>query len=455
MHSLVILKIKCWCRSPYLIRDLLSILICTTFIVFFSYTFRYKLSIHQCTWYQDELFIPILFCLYAVFDVVLKMIFISDHSYRVQLQTLPIKENVWRKFELFQGIFNGWNLYQLLFFIPILTSFHWCPVTILYIFDAYLIGISDSLVVKSARHCNLMGKLLHTLAYMTYLIVLFPILGILDQSFVLLSICTLIQLLICGIIQAYIWRANKYSDFKTIFTPKKTLVFSFIKMEYAIMWRSHLLRNNLYIAILLCINNLLLIITNTDKTLDIETIDVLLMFSLSFIIYVFSKHLIGVEANYFDGIFTKPYPLSHLFEVKFYFLASTVLLFSLVYIPAIFNKTLPIINLLSICAYCLGYMTLIIFPTMFVVRRVNLEQEFGLTMNYQGMSLGKVLLLVLEMVLLYETFIHIVENFDENTAHLIMATLGIVGLFIRKPYFKLLQKIFKTQRYKMMERFRN
>ena len=76
-------------------------------------------------------------------------------------------------------------------------------------------------------------------------------------------------------------------------------------------------------------------------------------------------------------------------------------------------------------------------------------------MNFDGYnSMYTIISLIIYIVAAGLIFLFLIL-FDENFAYLLLLSIGIAGILLRKQYFRLLQKIFKTQRYKMMERFRN
>lgn len=447
-------------RDPNLKGNIIASIIILASIIFLLFLYKTRLLQFKEFLYQIPLeqFSLLIVCVFVVSDMLLKTLFMHPPLYKPDfIRARPISENVWRGYELLHDTINGWCLYQFVLFIPFcLTYFNALNAT-LVILLSYLASVFNRLTIKLFARSSVIRKVLTAVSYIVLTTVLAYISIYVKYSETLLISC-LLSYLSFVILAIYLyWQTNDYTDTSiTVHREQQPFSFSFLKMEFVTIWRSKRMRTNLFLFLFY---GILLMAIMTSKPNNIifpaYIINLLVFTVITYPVLLFQvTYFLGVEANYFCGIHTKPVSTIELLQRKFVFCCTLTLVGGLFLIPMVVTDSISIFKFIAILSYCAGFANLMFFPTMFTTNRLDIN-TFNIAMNYQGCTKFWILIYIISAIVSVGVFLSILNIFNENIACTLLLSIGVAGILLRKPYFKLLQKIFKTQRYKMMERFRN
>ncbi len=450
-------------RTPNLKGNIIASIIILASISFLLFLNKWHLLQFKEFLYQIpiEQFSLLIVCVFAVSDMLLKILFMHPPLYKPDfIRARPISENVWCKYELLHDILNGWCLYQFVLFIPFCFTYFNALYATLVILLSYLVSVFNRLTIKLFARSSAIWK---TITAVSYIVVLFiELIAAFAYVFLyakynemLLIGCLLSYLSFCTL-ALYLYRqTNDYADSSiTVCRERQSIGFSFLKMEFVTLWRSKRMRSCLFLLLLMeaemCIFFAIGGINHTSLFSHIVTI----FYAINLLAMAFQVNFfLGVEANYFCGLLSKPISFVELLERKFTFCSVLTLTGGLVLIPSMALGTISLLEAFALILYSVGFINLAYFTTMFSTGRLEINKSAF--MNFDGYnSMYTIISLIIYIVAAGLIFLFLIL-FDENFAYLLLLSIGIAGILLRKQYFRLLQKIFKTQRYKMMERFRN
>ena len=182
-----------------------------------------------------------------------------------------------------------------------------------------------------------------------------------------------------------------------------------------------------------------------------RTGEMYLVFLLLFPPIMLPQYGLGVEANFFCGIWTKPLPLSTLLSEKYLFSALLGGVAALVILPFCLWFHIPVYVPLAYTLFAIGVGELVVMLDPYNCAPFDL---FGKSFfNYQGASgtwkgstiLGTIFLMLVPMFLP-----HVLPDW---LAYLILGVLGLAGFLLHRPFFRWVERKFLKNKYKYMEKY--
>lgn len=222
---------------------------------------------------------------------------------------------------------------------------------------------------------------------------------------------------------------------------------SLFSMEYVSVFRSKRLRVGVLMFLIFVFN---------AYTQAINGLNVMFYMMLLFAVYfpsmMLGQWVFGVEANYFDGLWTKPVDISEILRNKFWFYAVLNIFPTLLLIPLIWTADLSPWVLVATWLFTIGLGNLVMMPTCLISSRIELFQSAFF--NYQGASLAINLygLIVLVPVVVYCLGMWLMEPL---VAAAVFGLTGIVGLCLHTLVIDRLVRAYKRRKYECFERYRN
>lgn len=463
LRPLLLIDLRRLLRNPYLLRNAITIflVLVSLFLIALPYILMGKLSnikeiLEQLPLEQMSLFI---ICIFAASDMMLK-IFLMRHLplYKPDfIRSRPIHKWTWRKYELSHDMLSGWTLYQLILFVPFCFTYFSTFGAVLVVLLSYFAALLNRLVIKLFSRSYALVKILTIVFYIVFIVSFFYVPAIVGYGETLLLGCTIMYLSLCILVQCLYWRTNEYADFSiTIYRAKQSYKFSYLKMEFVSIWRSKwqrtILFTALFMGVLMAIQIPLSFKIQSNNPVITQSMWILLATSYTALMFQVS-YFIGIEANYFCGILSKPILFKELLQRKFVFCFVLTLLGSLSIIPSIVLGLVSLLKYVASIMYCAGFFNQFCFITMFSTNRLNIN-ESGF-MNFQGWNVIVVTVSVTAGIISFGIYLLAFALLDEVAACLSLLGIGISGILLRYLYFKLLYRIFKTKRYRMTERFIN
>ena len=165
-----------------------------------------------------------------------------------------------------------------------------------------------------------------------------------------------------------------------------------------------------------------------------------------------SQWIFGTEANFFQGLITKPVSIRQLLINKYYFYALLSMAGALLLVPGIWLVNLNPWFILSGFVFVAGICSLMMFPTCLFSTRIDLFSSAFF--NYQGANKGiniYSLIIFLPMVL-----VGVLIAFTSlQVTALVMFALGLLGVALHRWVITRLANIFMQRRYRRLEAYMN
>jgi hypothetical protein len=178
------------------------------------------------------------------------------------------------------------------------------------------------------------------------------------------------------------------------------------------------------------------------------------MFMTGIFIINYGQYMYGWQATHFDGILVSKISFTDFLKAKY-------LLFTLVSTVA-FILTLPYVYFgwRTVLVHFVMYIwnlgvntTIILFFANRNSKRIDLSK--GAAFNWEGVGVTQLLLSIPIMAVPYVVYIPLRMLGSDNLALLILALLGIIGIFSRSYWIKILTADFYNRKFKIAEGFRD
>ena len=175
-----------------------------------------------------------------------------------------------------------------------------------------------------------------------------------------------------------------------------------------------------------------------------------LFFAIGWPSLFLGQWVFGIEANYFHGLWTKPYSIERMLQNKYKFFFMLTLGVAVLLIPAVFLAGLRPTTLVALVLF-LGFgQSLLMMPTCLFSTRVDLFTSAFF--NYQGANMSINLysfVLFIPMTIYALCTIFLPPLWGDA----VMAAVGLAALAAHRPCIRLLARKWQANRYANMERY--
>ncbi len=395
-----------------------------------------------------EYFIMIIAVSSILPDFLTKLIFKHDVTLMDDyLKTKPIDNTTWNHFILLTNTFNFWNI--LLPVIALIVCLLLMPVhfAILSFIMIYSMSFLNGLAITSLRKADGWEyKMPVWIGWIVYLI--FSSL----YSFFLMWLPAVAQILIFTAINAvciwcvylYMCKLKKYNEYKTTVSHAKSISNgSLLGINFAILMRCKRIRMSVLIMAVVCLLQLYSPLSYDEKWI----VPLWSIFITSLPALMIGQFGLGVEANYIDGIMTKPYSISELMRYKYYFFIILNLISTLLLAPVFFIHSEFSMPIVSSLIFSVGFINLATLPMCLHSKRLDV---FGSAFfNYQGANFSLYGFLAVIPAFLYGVaFIYVNPVVIEISA----IALGLLSLALHRVFINKMSEIFIRRRYEIMEK---
>jgi diacylglycerol kinase len=160
--------------------------------------------------------------------------------------------------------------------------------------------------------------------------------------------------------------------------------------------------------------------------------------------------VLGIEANFFSGIWTKPWSVEGILRRKYLFFCGICVFMTLLVIPAVLFMHMSPLALLAALLFSCGVFILPFMATCLFSSRMDLFASAFF--NYQG---GNKQLNVFSFIMFVPMIIYFGAYYLLPTlwAHLVVALLGLLGLLLHRWYIHWIATLWFKRRYAIMERW--
>ncbi len=183
---------------------------------------------------------------------------------------------------------------------------------------------------------------------------------------------------------------------------------------------------------------------------DFNGVNIMLLFGIGFPSIILAQWVFGVEANYFSGIWTKPWSVEGILRRKYLFFCGLCVLMALLILPCVIFMHMSFWLWLSTLLFACGVFVLPFMATCLFSSRMDLFASAFF--NYQG---GNKQINIFSFIMFIPFGIYFAAYFlmQQPWSHLVVSALGILGLLLHPWYIHKLASAWFSRRYSIMERW--
>lgn len=275
-------------------------------------------------------------------------------------------------------------------------------------------------------------------------------LGVLVGSALLL----IFNVLACAMLQWYFVRLRNHNE--EMHAPVHATARSLGEVSvWSIEWVQILRSKRLRVSFFLIVAIFLLNVYLQQLTPSMESdfglhVNPMLLFAIGFPSIILAQWVLGIEANFFSGIWTKPWSVEGILRRKYVFFCGICVVMTLLVVPAVLFMNMSVLALLAALLFSCGVFILPFMATCLFSSRMDLFASAFF--NYQG---GNKQINIFSFIMFVPMIIYFVAYYFLPTlwAHLLIAALGIAGLLLHRWYIHWVATIWFKRRYDIMERW--
>ncbi len=383
-----------------------------------------------------------------ILELIVKIQFFYNLSFMNDLiQTKPICNIQWNLFVFISMMINAWNfIVPVLFFILNFILINVVNKEILIC--AYLMSMVNTYTVSGIKGLPIKKKIIIMMNYILFIIGNFWI-ATKAENTTLPSI--IINMYFLSVLAIFIPKSKVYTDELFNCRKSKTIVLkiNFLTEELIAILRSRRLFCSIIIpSVLVLLYPIYSIAKNESDLFEF------IFLSISIPPILYGQWLFGIEANYFNGIWTKPILIQDMLERKYVFcVALNLIVFSAITFTAILYGAATLNLLLCVIVsllYSSGVVNLLILPICLFSSKIDLNGSPIL--NSQGSNVPSFLYAILCIMPIL--FVPIVlETMKPFVCYSMMLGLSAWAIIFHRKTVDIITRIYLKQRYKAMERY--
>lgn len=264
----------------------------------------------------------------------------------------------------------------------------------------------------------------------------------------------LINVLACAVLLWYFVRLRNHNE--EMHAPVHATARSLGEVSvWSIEWVQLLRSKRLRVSFITIVIVFLLNVYLQQLTPSMETdmglhVNPMLLFAIGFPSIILAQWVLGIEANYFSGIWTKPWSVEGILRRKYLFFCGICVVMTLLVIPAVLFMHMSALALLAALLFSCGVFILPFMATCLFSSRMDLFASAFF--NYQG---GNKQINIFSFVMFIPMIVYFAAYYllPVMWAHLIIAVLGIIGLLLHRYYIHWISRLWFSRRYEIMERW--
>ena len=223
--------------------------------------------------------------------------------------------------------------------------------------------------------------------------------------------------------------------------------------RFGLQYKSFLRSKRMWISVVFCFAIFLFeyIISYTVSG-KLRTSDTIMLFMAVY--YPICEPLqfgLGIEANSFSALWTRPGHLSEILNDKYRFGMMMGGIIATIMLILHFTMHTPILEPLSYVFFVVGLGSMIHLVQAY--RCVPFDLFGTAFFNHQGTSSSFSLISVVGIVIVMTVAIYADQSIPAPYSHAVLTGLGLLGFAIHRPVFRMSEKAFLKKRYKYMENY--
>ena len=223
--------------------------------------------------------------------------------------------------------------------------------------------------------------------------------------------------------------------------------------RFGLQYKSFLRSKRMWIPVVFCFAFFVFeYITSYTVSGKLRTSDTIMLFMAVY--YPICEPLqfgLGIEANSFSALWTRPGHLSEILNDKYRFGMMMGGIIATIMLILHFTMHTPILEPLSYVFFVVGLGSMIHLVQAY--RCVPFDLFGTAFFNHQGTSSSFSLISVVGIVIVMTVAIYVDQSIPAPYSHAVLTGLGLLGFAIHRPVFRMSEKAFLKKRYKYMENY--
>ena len=392
------------------------------------------------------------------------------------VRTRPITHRAWSRFILFDTSvgFLQWVLPIMMAFVTALFIPWWAALLVL------LISYSCSIVIALFQNCwrrapgnqwtlpLVFGFLVWMVLVYGFAIVCFAFVGlkaddpqmaldagtVVRATLIAVAAILILNILAGTVLQWYFSHLRNHNE-ETSATAHAPVTArslgepSVWSIEWVQLLRSKRLRVSfITIAVVFLLNTY--IQQNPDTLNNFGGINIMLLFGMAFPSIILAQWVLGVEANYFSAIWTKPWSVEGILRRKYIFFCAICAAMALLILPCVLWMGMSFWMWLATLLFGCGIFILPFMATCLFSSRMDLFASAFF--NYQG---GNKQINVFSFIMFIPMGIYFAAYIllPKPWSNVLISALGIIGILLHRTYINWVARRWFSRRYSIMERW--
>lgn len=382
---------------------------------------------------------------FGISDLLLKFIFQKRNvTFPMYVSVQPVSARSRKLFELSTSLFDFWNYYGLLLFVPIFLLFDNATLVIAMALLNIVISFTNCFVLRIFEKTNKLICRIATLLLPAYYILLSFFIkngvvtewGVVGVQVVVLFAVIYLSL----IIKCY---NEHHSGASGFYYSGRISAYS---MEILPLLRAKRLR----VPLILMIPYIFLILYYLPVDEPIVA-RVMFLFCVLFAICLTEQFNFGIEANYWHQFDVSPSGVKAMFNRKFNFFFFFGLAIMALCTPVIFYREISVLYFVAVFFAVVAFYNFTQLLNFLFIRRIDIWVSHF--MNSQGSGFLTCICQLIPVAIIFGT-VAVCEFLGCFIVEcIVFIVLGAVSLLVRHKAYDLFYKIYRKNRYSIMERF--
>ncbi len=396
--------------------------------------------------------IPI--CLMSMF-----LMKIEENGMDNAIKSRPISKLTWGQFIVVSSIVDYWTAFPPILMAIVAVLIMPFGYALLTFVLAYMLSVTIALFVTSVRLSNDHLLTIATwvgfacfLMFLTFVMIVGV--SMLTGVALAFAIGVITVLYACSLF-VFIYNLDGYNEQKKhkTYSSKHSKVGRFT-MEWAALWRTKRFKKPIILFLLFFTGEAYLMVNLNETDMNSSVISSCYLFFIFIILYaplMLGQFMLGIEANFIDGLLTKPYALEDHLLAKYYFFMCLNALSALLLVPGVVFNLWGLDLIIASVVFSFA-IDLLLFITCLKSRRIDLFSSGFF--NYQGANMGFNVYGLMPIVGIGIYIALLIMLPSIYLAEAILFLLGFLAFVVHKRIIKMIAKRFMERKYARLEELR-
>lgn len=385
--------------------------------------------------------------LWGIVDLFMKFFFQKKQlSFPSFVYVQPISKRIRTRFEAYSSLMDFWNYYMLLILVPIMFSLNEISFSLELMVLSILISYSNCFALRIlSKSCSGIFRIAAFLLPIYYIEAIKLLDSGMFQIWIVIGLQVLISLgLIFVSLNIKYYDENKELE---VCISQKLHVSSWYSNELLPFIRCKRLRPILIFMILYII-----VFLYCNPSCDPSVIRQNALFCFIFSNILLGQYSYGIEANYWHLYDVNPIMVKALFDKKFYFSFFSTILIMIVSFPFFIIRDVSLLYIISVALFVGILFGLILQLNFLFTNRIDIWSSAF--MNYQGSRIILIIYQIIPIALIVGLSVFFEKYNYINEESVAFFVIGLISFVSKNKVFDIYYKLYRKNKYRILERFK-